>query len=154
MHTPNLVPELTFRAELQFDDLGIGPFGARQIANVTGGRFTGERLSGEPTGAGADWLLVAADGFGRLDVRATFRTDDGALIYVQYHGIIEVTEEVARILAGGAGATEFGDQYFFTSPRLETGDERYAWVNRTAFLGQGRILEGPAVEYVIYRVEN
>ncbi|MEU6573652.1 DUF3237 domain-containing protein [Streptomyces sp. NPDC046805] len=151
---PTLAPELTFRAELQLDDLGTGPFGSRVIANVTGGKFSGDRLTGKPIGAGADWLLIGGDGYGRLNVRATFQTDDGANIYVHYHGVIEVTEAIGAILGGADNATEFGDQYFFTNPRMETGDERYAWVNRTMFLGQGRILAGPAVEYVIYRVDN
>ena len=48
----------------------------------------------------------------------------------------------------------YGGQYFFTNPRLETGDERYKWVNQTQFLGQGRLVPGPTVEYRVYRVEN
>jgi hypothetical protein len=39
-------------------------------------------------------------------------------------------------------------------PRLETGDQRYKWVNQTQFLGQGRLVPGPTVEYRVYRVEN
>jgi Protein of unknown function (DUF3237) len=48
----------------------------------------------------------------------------------------------------------YGDQYFFTNPRLETGDERYKWVNQAQFPGQGRLVPGPTVEYRVYRVEN
>ena len=36
----------------------------------------------------------------------------------------------------------------------ETGDERYTWVNESQFLGQGRLVPGPTVEYRVYRVEN
>jgi hypothetical protein len=50
--------------------------------------------------------------------------------------------------------TKFGDQYYFTVFALETGDERYAWVNHTMFIGQGRFLTGPRVEYRVYRVVN
>ena len=132
-----LTPEIDFQASFQFDDIGLGPFGARQVATITRGEFTGKRLSGTTVGAGADWLLVAQDGFGRLDVRATFKTEDGANIYVQYYGLIELTGSVLAILDGADESTEFDDQTFFISPRMETGDPRYSWVNQTMFIGQG-----------------
>ena len=47
--------------------------------------------------------------------------------------------------------TDFGEQYFFTNPRIETGDERYAWVNTTFFIGEGHILPGLGVEYRVWR---
>jgi hypothetical protein len=36
--------------------------------------------------------------------------------------------------------------------RLETGDERYAWVNQTLFVADGRVHPGPVVEYRVHRV--
>jgi Protein of unknown function (DUF3237) len=151
---PKLVQEFQYSADLVLEEIGSGPFGQRVIANVTGGKVDGSRIKATIVGAGADWLLVGPDGFGRLDVRATFKTHDGAAIYVQYHGIVEVTEDMAAILGGAGKSVGYGDQYFFTNPRLETGDERYQWVNRTQFLGEGRLVAGPTVEYRVYRVEN
>jgi hypothetical protein len=151
---PTLAHELTYHADLDFVQVGSGPFGSRTIANVTGGEFRGPRLQGTIVGAGADWLLAGPDGFGRLDVRATFQTGDGALIYVQYHGLIELTDAVLAIIGGGPGETAFGGQYFFTNPRMETGDERYGWVNRVFLVGQGRLVAGPRVEYRVFRMEN
>lgn len=152
---PELIQEIEFRVDLSgVDEVGAGPFGQRMIANVSGGQFTGDRLKGTIVGAGGDWLLLGQDGFGRLDVRTTFKTVDGAIIYLQYHGLIELTAGVMDILAGSDAPTHYGDQYYFTSPRLETGDERYWWVNQTIFVGEGRLLPGPAVEYRMYRVAN
>jgi uncharacterized protein DUF3237 len=151
---PELIEELTYYADLAMDDVGAGPLGSRMIFNVTGGEFHSDRLKGEIVGAGADWLLAGPDGYGRLDVRATFKTHDDALIYVQYHGLIEITPQVLAVLAGGSTPTEFGDQYFFTHPRCETGDERYAWLNHTFLVGQGRVVPGPRVEYKVFRAEN
>jgi len=151
---PRLTPELTYYADLAMDDVGPGPLGSRIIFNVTGGEFAGDRMKGSIVGAGADWLLAGPDGFGRLDVRATFKTVDGAFIYVQYFGLIEVTETIQGILGGADQQTSFGDQYFFTNPRMETGDERYAFVNTTFFIGQGRLMGGPRVEYQVFRLEN
>jgi hypothetical protein len=36
--------------------------------------------------------------------------------------------------------------------RAQAGDERYAWVNQTVFVGQGRIYPGSSVQYRVYRV--
>ena len=43
-------------------------------------------------------------------------------------------------------------RYFRTSPRMETGDARYAWVNTSLFVGEGRVIEGLGVEYRVARV--
>jgi hypothetical protein len=149
---PQLVPEFEYYADLDPHPIGPGPFGNRMEATVTGGEVSGDRLKGALVGAGADWLLAGPDGFGRLDVRATMQTVDGAFIYLQYTGLLELTPAVLAIIGGGGAPTRFGDQYFFTNPRLETGDERYSWVNQTMFVGEGRILPGPRVEYRVYRV--
>ena len=77
-------------------------------------------------------------------------TDDGASIYARYNGLLELNEKVAEAVANGS-STDFGDQYFRTAPRLETGDARYAWLNQSLFVGEGRLQPG-AVEYRVNRV--
>jgi len=147
-----LAHEFTFNARLApAVAVGEGPFGNRRIREVTGGEVSGERISGRVGSGGADWVLVGPDGWGRLDVRLQILTDDGAAIYVQYFGVVEYNEAA---LAANAGerASEYGEHYFRTAPRLECGDERYEWVNRTLFLGEGRIHPGPVVEYRVHRV--
>lgn len=57
-------------------------------------------------------------------------------------------------MLGGQNSVGFGDQYFFVARYLETGDGRYEWVNRTQFLGQGRLSTEPNVEYRVFRVDN
>ena len=129
--------------------VGAGPIGTRMCYEIVGGEVTGDRLRGKVSG-GADWGLIGPDGFLRLDVRTQIETNDGAHIYVQYLGLLEVNEKVQAALANGTG-TEFGDQYFYTNPRLETGDERYAWVNTTFFVGEGRVMPDLSVGYRIWR---
>ena len=129
---------------------GSGPYGMRQIFDVTGGEVTGERLRGRILPSGADWILVGADGVGRLDVRATIETHDGANVYVSYTGVLHMTDAVTRAVSGG-GFTEFGETYFYVSPRFETGDPRYAWLNGIFVVSQGRV--GPLrVEYRVFEV--
>lgn len=132
--------------------VGPGPFGERAIYDVTGGTFSGERLSGRVLPSGGDWALIDARGVLRLDVRAALETDDGALLYVQYYGVVVTNEKVAAALEEGT-STEYGDTEFFTQPRFETGDERYGWLNRVVAVGEGRVLPR-AVEYRVYALEN
>ncbi len=144
--------EFTFSARLAPSvAIGDGPFGARRIREVLGGEVTGERISGTVATGGSDWILVGPDGWGRLDVRLTIKTDDGAAIYVQYFGMIGYND-AARAANAGERSTDYGDHYFRTAPRLECGDERYLWVNRTLFVGEGRLHPGPVVEYRVARV--
>jgi len=101
---------------------------------------------------GADWLLIGQDGWGRLDVRAQVQMSDGAILYVQYYGLIEMNDAVTTALQNGR-ATNFDQQYFRTTPRFETSDPRYTWLQQGVFVGQGRIIGGPGVEYNIFRVK-
>jgi len=84
-------------------------------------------------------------------VRAHFRTDDGALIYVQQPGIFALNDTVTNALATG-GSTEFGDQYFRATPRFETGDSGYSWMMSHVFVSIGRVYQG-GVQYQVYRVD-
>lgn len=147
-----LVHEFTFTARLAPSvPVGPGPFGARRIREVLGGEVSGERIHGRVGTGGGDWVLVGPDGWGRLDVRLTIHTDDGAHLFVQYFGVIEYTE-AAHAANAGERSSDYDEHYFRTAPRLETGDERYAWVNRTVFVGEGRLHPGPVVEYRVSRV--
>ncbi len=145
---------MTFHAELKPPvEIGNGPYGTRTIFEVTGGTFEGPRLKGTIPTCGGDWILIDAEGVGRLDVRATLETDDGARIYMQYPGVIEMNEEVINVLVEGKGEMQYGDTYFMTQPRFETGDERYSWLNRTMAVAEGRVIPN-AVEYQVYALVN
>lgn len=132
--------------------VGAGPYGTRAIVEVTGGTFEGPRLKGKLLTGGGDWLLIDAAAIGHLDVRATLETHDGALIYLQYFGRIEVTEAVNNALQG-QGQTEFGESHFFTQPRFETGDARYQWLNRVVAVARGRVRPN-RVEYQVMQCVN
>lgn len=148
-----LEPLMEYRADLEPGTLvGDGPLGRRNIVDITGGSFEGPGLRGRILPSGADWLLVRKDGMGVLDVRATFETEDGAYLYVSYHGLLEINEKVQAALEGG-GSTEYGDAYFMTQPRFETGDERYAWLNGVLAVAEGRVLPN-AVAYRVFQLSK
>ena len=149
----NLVEEFTLKAALDAPlQIGAGPNGTRSYFGLKQGRIEGERLHAKILGGG-DWALLAADGFIRLDVRLQAETHDGALLYLQYYGLLEMNETVQGALGSGEG-TEFTDQYIYSNPRFETGDERYAWLNTTFFMGRGRITAGPGIEYRVWRPDH
>lgn len=150
----SMKPLMRFRADLQPPDvIGEGPFGMRQIFVVSGGKVEGDRVRGQLRPGGGDWLLVGSDGFGRLDVRGTIATEDGAFIYVSYYGIARMTERALQALTAGP-PTEFGEISFMTQPRFETGDTRYRWLNSAVCTAEGRLHPGPGVEYQVYEMQN
>ncbi|MEM7691140.1 MAG: DUF3237 domain-containing protein [Pseudomonadota bacterium] len=143
-----LVHEFTFTGLLAEGlPIGTGPIGTRNYLEVTGGEVTGDRVRGKVLGGG-EWALFGPDGFVRVDVRLQMQTHDDAYLYVQYGGLLGMTGDVQASLQTGS---DFGDQYFYTNPRIETGDERYQWLNTTFFVGEGRFLAGGGVEYRVWR---
>jgi len=145
-----LRPLMTMRGELRqpSDVVGSVPLGQRVIAEVTGGSFEGERLNGSVNTPGADWIMVSNDGIGHIDVRLTLKTDDGALIYMQYLGKLVFNDKMAEATAQGK-ETQLGDTYFMTQPRFETGSADYAWLNSIVAVAEGRVIEG-GVEYKVF----
>lgn len=95
--------------------VGEGPFGARIVASVATGTATGERISGDIAGAGADWMLMGKDGFARIDVRCQVQTIDNAAIYLRYEGLLELNEVALAALTTPGAETAWDDQYFRTA---------------------------------------
>jgi uncharacterized protein DUF3237 len=80
----------------------------------------------------------------------SFLTDDGAAVYAVVLGLLQMNEKVQRAITAGS-STDYGDQYFRTTPRFENGDPRCGWLNHTLFVAEGRMVPH-AVEYKVYRV--
>jgi hypothetical protein len=115
------------------------PSGTRSIIEVAAAKLEGERLSGAMKGAAsADWATIGPDMTCTLDVRSTFETDDGALVYAQYRGRLDLTKPL-------------GDAPIYAAPLFETGDERYAWLNRIQAVAKGT-LDGQTLTYEMYEV--
>src|SRR5260221_12193568 len=83
-------------------NIGAVPHGTRRTVPLTAGSFEGPRLRGTVLpGASADWVLLRADGVLELDLRATLRTDDGALISMRSFGLRHGPPEVIAAVARG-----------------------------------------------------
>ncbi|CAB4858675.1 MAG: DUF3237 family protein [Actinobacteria bacterium] len=130
-----LVPLATVRvARGQIHRLGESPFGRRVIGAISDGRWEGERINASIVGAGGDWAIPSAGPIMILDVRQLLETDDGALIYVSYHGRCDRDRGTYTV-----------------APTFETADERYAWLNAVQAVGQGRN-DGDSIVYDMYEV--
>jgi Protein of unknown function (DUF3237) len=129
---------------------GPGPFGRRVWSAVDGGWFDGPGLRGRVE-AGADWGVFDAEGTLHLDAKVLFLTEDGAGITGSYFGILKSVDGTPAIKPGAG--TRYGEQYFMTSPRFETGDPRYAWLNDLVCVAEGRQLDD-GVEYRVHAVQS
>jgi hypothetical protein len=95
-------------------------------------------------------LLLRADGVLELDLRATLRTDDGALISMRSFGLRHGPPEVIAAIARGE-SVDPSTYYFRTTPRFETAHAAYAFLNCVVTVASGdRRAEGPI--YTIHEV--
>jgi hypothetical protein len=135
-----LVPLATATATLSAPIvLPSTPSGMRLIFEMTDYRLDGDRFRARQRGvAAADWLVVGPEGTGTLDVRVTLETPEGAVVLLRYGGRVD-----ASLGLGGAP--------IYATPQFETGDERYAWLNRIQAIAKGT-LTGSALTYEVYEL--
>jgi len=134
---PVLDPVCTLRVDLgPIREMGQGRGGVRRIVPIIGGSAEGPLLNGRLLDIGADWQTVFSDGLAELDTRYAMQTDDGAVIEIRNYGFRHGPAEVIQAIARGEDVDP-KSYYMRTHARLETGDERYSWVNRTLFVGSG-----------------
>jgi Protein of unknown function (DUF3237) len=127
------------------------PLGERQYWIVSEAELEGPRLRATLAAPGSDWMWVSADGFWRPDVRAPFKTDDGATILMHYLGLVEQTERF-KAAAEADQSTDWDDQYMRLMMRFDTGAKRYEWLNTSLFVAKGRLLGRGHIEYAVHRV--
>lgn len=142
---------MTFYAPLEAQPIDTG----LTIFNVLdGGWVKGPKINGTLLSPTADWLRTMPDGTLRADVRGTIKTDDGALIYITYGGVIHYPgNSLERLMNGELLTAE--DFYFVTTPNLQTSAEKYAWLNKVQCVGRAaevQVGEKSFVKYDIYVV--
>jgi hypothetical protein len=129
--------------------VGPTPNAFRRIGVVTGGRFDGERLSGEVV-SGNDWQDVRRDNCTKLDVRLLLKTDDGALIVMTYQCLRAGAATILEKLDRGE-PVDPASYYFRFIALFETSAPSYDWINRIVAIGVGdRRADGPI--YGIFEV--
>lgn len=129
---------MDFKARLYSPVLnaGKGPVGTRYIYRAGDGTFEGPHLKGKVIPGGGDMPVVAENDTMHLDIRVALETDDGAHIYMQNQSVGR--EDPANNPRLDGSPSEFGDRYIMSTPRFETGDDRYSWLNDHVFVAEGK----------------
>ena len=120
-------------------EVGAGPKGPRLVVDVPEVKLETAQVNATlATNDAADWLTMSEEGnLGSLAVRFTLRTDDGAIIYVEYGRRVD--------MATGLIAS---------APTFQTGDGRYKWLDRVQAIGAGQVnLETGVLVYNLYEVQ-
>jgi Protein of unknown function (DUF3237) len=152
MHIPGYTPTYLFSyhatVRLPPEVIGPVPEGIRANFYVTGGEISGPKITGTILPVGADWLVIRRDGVGILDVRATMRTHDGALIYTQIMGVLDLGPDgYDKFLQGDLPPTVS----IRAVPRFQTAHPDYLWLNRLQCLNVGEIDTATGiVKYDVY----
>lgn len=117
--------------------LGTTAVGFRGVYPVDGGTFEGARLRGVVNPGGSDWVTQRSDGIMLIDVRLTLTTDDGALIGMTYTGVATAASAELMERFRRRELLSYDEFSLHTTPRLETGDERYGWLNSVVAVTNG-----------------
>jgi hypothetical protein len=125
-------------------EMGHGRAGQRRIIPIIGGQVRGPMLNGRIMNLGADWQTIWANDVAELDTRYAMETDDGAVIEIRNYGYRHGPADVLKAVAQGQDVSP-NSYYMRTHARLECGDPRYEWVNRTLFVGRGARLQQQVV---------
>ena len=153
METLPLRQLLTLTLDVDFRGLqriGATPAGQRGVAQVTGGRFDGARLSGKVLG-GADWFAYRDARTMTIDVRLTLEADGGGLIYLAYQGrFLAEPETMARFQKGEQLAAS--DYSLATVAKFESGHASLSWLNDVIAVGVGEQTRTGQI-YRLYEVD-
>lgn len=144
-------PLFVMRLNVAYDRaqrVGQAPGGNRGIFPVDGGTFEGPRLRGEVLPDGADWVTWRSDSAMIIDVRTSLRTHDGAVIAMSYVGLAAGRTPEAMQRFARREPVAYEDLYARTTPRFETSDPRYDWLNRVIAVANGSRDEAGPIYHV------
>jgi hypothetical protein len=101
--------------------------------------------------AGIDWFTPHPDGYGRPHVRLPFVTEDGALVLLEYHGIVHASDAFRQAVERDT-PTAWSDQYMRMALTFDTTAPRYAWLTQHLFIARGRLRGAMSIEYEVYKL--
>lgn len=153
VHAQELKSEFLFDLEITVNPpQAIGPVltGTRLIFPFKEGAVKSDKINGTLLECSGEWGLVVDSTTFKMDVRATIKTDDGALIYIAYTGYNYASAKNSALMRAGNGyQLPTSDYYFRSVPVFETSSPKYAWLNHTVAVGVGRF---PAPGKLVYRI--
>ena len=109
--------------------------GKRFIVPSTGGSITGPKIHAELIPPSGDWLIPMPDGTLRLDVRQSFKADDGEILLFEVGGVITTNKELMDRFGKGETLTP-KDEYFVTAATIATTSKKYSWLSNLVVIGK------------------
>jgi hypothetical protein len=134
------------------ENIGAVARGLQKNFYIVKGACVGPKLTAAILGEGADWMVIQRDGVAVPNVRTTWQTTDGALLYGEYSGVFDLGEN------GYDNALR--EQYptlptVQLAPRFITSHPRYQWLNRLQCVGIGQVdMKNLLVAYDLYAVRG
>jgi hypothetical protein len=134
------------------EDVGVTPQGLRRTFYIQSGTCVGPRLNATIRPVGADWMLIQRDGVAIPNVRTTWETPEGALLYGEYSGTFDLGEDGYEKALRNQFPTFPVVQL---APRFVTSHPRYLWLNRLQCVGIGNVdMEQLFVQYDLHAVRG
>ena len=124
----------------------------RQYWQMSSATLKGPMIDATSALPGIDWFTPYPDGYGRPHVRLSFLTHDGALLLLEYTGIVEASKAFEAAVKADA-STEWSDQYMRMTLAFETASPQYQWLMQSLFIARGRLLGSKRIQYDVYRVK-
>ncbi len=106
--------------------------GVRRVIPIIGGDVKGE-VNGRVHPFGADFQIIRPNELIELEAKYAFETDDGATVYVENKGIRFGPLELLQKLKRGE-PVDPKLIYCRTSPKFETGHNKYRWLMEHLFV--------------------
>lgn len=121
----------------------------RQFWQMSKATLKGEGIDASSPMPGIDWFTPYPNGYGRPHVRLPFIANDGALVLLEYRGIVEASKAFQTAVEQNK-PTQWPDQYMRMALTFETASPRYEWFMQSLFIARGRLLGSRSLD--VYRV--
>jgi hypothetical protein len=122
-----------------------------QFWQMSKATLEGPRINAVSALPGIDWFTPLTNGYGRPHVRLAFRTNDGAIVLLEYRGIVQASKAFLTAVDKDT-PTQWDDQYMRMALTFETASPRYQWLVQSLFIARGRLLGSKSIEYEVYRI--
>jgi len=140
---------------LEIDLEGGQMVGTRMVFWDKAATFKGPKINATQQQPSGDWVVPQADGSLKLDIRATFKTDDGELLLWEANGVARFLSKEAADRFGNGEQVTGKDAYLFETPRISVASatSKYQWLTQAQLIGKMTTLKPTHVGFDIFSVE-
>ncbi|MFM2312624.1 MAG: hypothetical protein RLZZ04_1900 [Cyanobacteriota bacterium] len=145
-----------FTLDVKLDNaipIGTSSQGDRNIFDIVpGGTAKGPAIQGSLLESGGEYLTTRPDGVAVLDARAAIKTNDNQLIYTEISGFSDNFAETIPSFLDEDQTNNIQPDYLGLKIDLETGSQRYSWLNQIVAVGKGTVVSGNNLRFDVYQV--